>query len=440
MKNGKLEQLMEGYVASDHFNGTVLVVKKGMVMLEKGYGYRNIAQQIKNDEHTVFRIGRVTEAFTSEIIVKLDSKAMLGLEDRLSKYVQGFPLAEKITIKQLLAHTSGVQWYVPDTAVQRNGVCRPMNMLTFNEAYRGKQLSFEPGSRYEYSNADYILLGFVIERMSRVHYDDEVDDKIFKVCAMKHSGYEFFGLKDEHKATGYFFEGGDKYTAVKTTGDTGILFSVEGMYSTVGDLYKWHQALHHYRLLPEDWQGLAYTPVKNQYALGWYIDKTGNRKYMINGGSYAGFTSTVIRDEEDDLFIAVLENKMQQGYSNTGIAKGLLKSVLGMDQKKEDKKADGKPDKKEDKKEVMPDPATYKKYVGEFLFNEKYLLIFSIKNNELIAASVVNNTIQMIPEGGNTFKTGASDARVEFMPDKHGVVNKAILHQSGQNFTGTRVK
>jgi CubicO group peptidase (beta-lactamase class C family) len=449
VKNDKLVQLMEGYVASEHFNGTVLVVKKGAVMLEKGYGYRNIDQQVKNDEHTVYRIARVTEALTSEIIVKLDSKAMLGLEDKVSKYVQGFPLGDKITIKQLLTHTSGVPWYVPDTAVQRNGVCRPMSLFTFCEAYKDKQLSFEPGSRYEYSNADYVLLGFVIEHMSRVHYDDEVADKIFKVCAMRHSGYEFYGLKDEHKATGYYYDGGDKFSAVRVSGDTGILFSVEGMYSTVGDLYKWHQALHQYRLLPEDWQRLAYTPVKNQYALGWYMDKIGGRQYMINSGSYAGFTATVIRDEADDVFVAVLENKMKGGYSNAPIAKALLKSALGMDPAaKEDKKEADKPADKVVKKDwkkteptvTMPDPATYKKYVGEFLFNEKYLLVFSVKDNQLIMESAVKNDIPMAPEGGNTFKTGTSDAHVEFVPDKRGVVNKAILHQSGQNFEGKRVK
>lgn len=427
----KLEHLMDGFAKDGNFNGTVLVARKGAVLLEKGYGYLNIEKQIKNDENSIYRIGQATEALTAEVILQLDSKGQLGLDEKIIKYIPGFPDGQKISIKNLLTHTSGIDNYIPDTRIQKNNVCRPINMAAFIEAYQNKPLLFEPGTKYAYTNADYILLGFIIEKISKVHYEDEMSFKIFTVCGMRHSGFDFYDLKDANKASGYDYTADNKFSEVRPAGDTGILFAADAMYTTVGDLYKWHEALRWYKLLPKDWQELAYVPLKGQFALGWNINRMYNKRFMEHEGSYAGFTSCVLRQEDDDVFVAVLENKMQAGYANSNIAKDILKILYGPEPKKKDNK--------EPASEPDTDPSL-KKYTGKFLFNTNYYLTFKLNGDNLTVESPDEQPITLEAESATMFKTKGADVKIEFVPDQRGHMNKAILHQNGQDYTGKRIK
>ena len=103
----KLDTLLSTYAKLNKFNGSALVAKNGVILLNKGYGYRDAASKTPNDEQTIFQLGSITKQFTSAVILKLQEEKKLSVSDKLSKYFPGYPKGDSITIRQLLTHTSG---------------------------------------------------------------------------------------------------------------------------------------------------------------------------------------------------------------------------------------------------------------------------------------------------------------------------------------------
>ena len=120
----KLDALINAYAKMYKFNGAALVAKNGVILLNKGYGYRNAADKIANTEQTVFQLGSVTKQFTSAIILKLQQEKKLSVSDKLSKYFPGYPKGDSITIEHLLTHTSGIFNYTNDGNFMANEVAK----------------------------------------------------------------------------------------------------------------------------------------------------------------------------------------------------------------------------------------------------------------------------------------------------------------------------
>jgi CubicO group peptidase (beta-lactamase class C family) len=318
----KLDSLMNYYAAANNFHGSVLVSYKGNVLLAKGYGYRDIERKLNNDPNTVFQLGTGTEQFTAEMMIIMDSQGKLALTDKLSKYFPGFPNSDKITLKHLLTHTSGIYNYMADP--NWNTHCtKPMKMQDLLGLFRNKPLAFEPGERFAYSASDYVLLGCVIERITGRKYEDEVRQYILNVCSMTRSGFDFAAFNDDNKAIGCLYAG-NQFSRAPVV-DYSLSFSAGGLFSNVYDLYKWNAALHEYRLLPKDWQEIAYGPAKNRFALGWWIYTIQGKRFMQSSGTAPGFTSFEMRQEEDNIFIVLLENTTQPGEHNRTIAYNIIK-------------------------------------------------------------------------------------------------------------------
>ncbi len=167
-QQAKLEQVMNGFAGNGSFNGVALIAKKGGVLLSKGYGYRNVEQKLPNVANTIFPIGSLTEQLTTEMILSLDSKAALSLEDRVYKYFPQIPNSEKITLKQLLTHTSGLQDYSTDSVLLRSGKKKQPGRKEILDWLTTKSLAFYPGTKYAYSASDYFLAGLIVEKVPSI--------------------------------------------------------------------------------------------------------------------------------------------------------------------------------------------------------------------------------------------------------------------------------
>jgi CubicO group peptidase (beta-lactamase class C family) len=452
----KLLRMMDHYAAHDHFNGTVLVVRHGAVLLSKGYGYRDAARKIKNNENTIYQIGSNTRQFTAEVILQLDSKGKLGLEDRLAKYLPGFPNGDKITLRNLLTHSSGIANYTTDPSFRIPNADRPIVKDELVGRFKNLPLAFTPGSAFEYSNSDYYLLGMVIEKITAKKFERELREDILFTCDMTHSGCNFARLNDANKAIGYNLTDGDHFTEAVVV-DSTISYAAGSMYSTASDLLKWHRALLHHRLLPKDWQDLAFTPHKNQYALGWNINNSFNRKFMVHAGAISGFTSYEVRQEDDDIFIVLLENVVRDGESQAVIANNIVQCLYDKNyqlpwERKEQPavskkiatapkptEAAGKPEHAATTAPVVS-AAVLRKYQGVFEINPAFTLTFTLVGDELFAATPENKSIRMVPETATLFRTEGLNAEIEFIKSATGAINKIVLHQQGQLIPGVRAK
>jgi CubicO group peptidase (beta-lactamase class C family) len=236
----RMEQIVQSYVPGK-FMGTVLVAQDGKIVLDKGYGFANVEWDIPNTPTTKFRLGSLTKQFTAASILLLEERGKLKIEDPVKKYMADAPAAwDKITIFHVLTHTSGIPSFTgfADYDSRQAQVITPEKLV---EWFRDKPLEFEPGTKWNYSNSGYVLLGYLIEKISGQSYSDFVQQNIFMPLGMKDSGYDSNSAIIAHRAAGY------------TPGKNGpvnagfvhmsIPFSAGALYSTTEDLLRWEQGL-----------------------------------------------------------------------------------------------------------------------------------------------------------------------------------------------------
>ena len=146
-ETGKLEDYMNAWASQEKFNGSVLVVHKGKLLLDKGYGYRNFDNNMNHDKNSIFQIGSITKQFTSAVILKLQEEGKLKVTDKLSKYFPRFPKADSITIEHLLTHTSGIYSYTNDPVFMVAEVSKPADRNKMMGLFKDKPLEFSPGTK-----------------------------------------------------------------------------------------------------------------------------------------------------------------------------------------------------------------------------------------------------------------------------------------------------
>src|SRR6187397_28117 len=322
----KLDTLMSAYAKLHKFNGSVLVAKNGVVLLNKGYGYRNATDKVANNEQTIFQLGSVTKQFTSAVILKLQEEKKLSVSDKVSNYFPGYPKGDSITIEHLLTHTSGIYNYTNDANFMSNEVTKPANREKIMALFKDKPFDFSPGTSWNYSNSGYSLLGYIIEAVTKKPYEQAVRKYIFTPLGMTHSGFDFTHLKSKEKATGYF-KLNDKENVPAPIVDSTVSYSAGAIYSTTSDLYLWHKALEQNKVLSKEQQEKAYTPVKNRYGYGWSIDSVEGKRRVSHGGGIHGFVTNISRVPEDDICIVLLSNTSDAAIS--AITKSIFAILYG---------------------------------------------------------------------------------------------------------------
>lgn len=301
----QISSLVETYASLGKFNGSILVAAKGEILLNRGYGYKNIKEKTLNDQRTVYQIASVTKTFTATLVLKLVDAGKLALTDPISKFYPEIPSGDSITIQQLLSHTSGIS---DNDSLTRNKTYSGTDEQQFIAALKDKQVDFEPGTDWRYSNTGYILLGYVIKKLTGMSYYDAVSLYLFKPLGMHDSGFDFTGLPSTDKATGYW-----EFPESDTVRPAALIeyyrpAAAGAIYSTVEDLYKWHQGLQKGAIADLVLMEKAYTPVRNNYGYGWIIDSIAQQKVVWHSGDIWGFKSELARVPADDICIAMLNN------------------------------------------------------------------------------------------------------------------------------------
>jgi len=187
----KLEELMSAYAGMYKFNGSVLVAHHGKILMDQGYGLLNADDKTPTDKNSIFQIGSITKQFTATVILKLQEEKKLKVTDKLSKYFPDYPKGDSITIEQLLTHTSGIYSYTSDGAFMANEVAKPSDRKKMMALFKDKPLQFSPGTKWEYSNSAYSLLGYIVEDVAKMPYEQAVRKYIFTPVHMDHSGFDF---------------------------------------------------------------------------------------------------------------------------------------------------------------------------------------------------------------------------------------------------------
>ncbi|MEK6303135.1 MAG: serine hydrolase [Acidobacteriota bacterium] len=313
-KAAKIDELMKVYNSYQQFNGAVLVAEDGKVIFKKGYGMANMEWNIPVETDTKFRLGSITKQFTSMLILQLVQEGKIKLEGKLTDYLPDYrkDTGDRITIHQLLNHTSGIPSYtgLPNffQEISRN----PYSVSDFVKKYGSGDLEFEPGAKWNYNNSGYFLLGAIVERVAGKPYEQVLKERILDPVGMKNTGYDHHETILAKRAAGYEKRPGGLVNASYL--DMGLPYAAGSLYSTVEDLYLWDQALYTEKLLSAQLKESMYKPGLSNYAYGWIVRKPsvgaqGEPVTIIeHGGGINGFNTLITRLPESKNLIVLLNN------------------------------------------------------------------------------------------------------------------------------------
>ncbi|AFL81242.1 penicillin-binding protein, beta-lactamase class C [Aequorivita sublithincola DSM 14238] len=317
-KTTQLDELLNKYTEYGQFNGSVLVADKGQVIYKKGFGMANMEWDIPNTPDTKHRLGSITKQFTSMLIMQLVAEGKLDLQATVSKYLPDYSKVngDKITIHQLLTHTSGTPNYTSFPNFFKDLSQNPHSPTEMLALFGDLPLEFTPGERFAYSNSGYILLGAIIEKVTGKTYEEVLQEKIFDPLKMKDSGYDHHNTILKKRATGYEMKGSTPENSPYI--DMSTPYAAGSLYSTVEDLYLWDQALYTDKLLSKKYMDMLfekYIPAFGEYyGYGWMIGEMpiGNTKDTVkvvtHGGGINGFNTLITREIEDKSLVVLLNN------------------------------------------------------------------------------------------------------------------------------------
>lgn len=340
-KNQGLVNKIDSYLKASEtngFSGVVLVAKKGEILLSKGYGWADRKNKTPNLPETIFNIGSVTKQFTASAILKLVEQRKMKTSDKLSLYFPQIPLDKTdITIHQLLTHTSGIS--SKTGGFRYHEASKKQFLKEFFEA----TLHAEPGTSYQYANANYILLTVILEMVSEQTYDTFLQKNLFVPAQMKSTGYKSVNFDKERLAHGYYYNRDDEQwmdwgtTQQHLPDNNNHWYSIGkgDIHSTIEDLYKWHNALKNNLVLTSKIRESQETPFvaendnnTSYYGYGWAISKSDrDTKIVAHNGSNGLYFADFVRFVEDDIVIIYMTNKFL-GPESENVAREIGKMMF----------------------------------------------------------------------------------------------------------------
>lgn len=293
--------------------GTVLAVKGDSVIYRDAFGKANIELDVKMKPGDDFRIGSITKQFTACAILKLAEEGKLSLQNSITKFIPDYPTqGYSITIEHLLTHTSGIKNYtgIPKLDVNMKRIdISPKELIDF---FKNEPLDFEPGTQFRYSNSGYILLGYIIEKVSGKAYGEYIADNFFKVLGMEHSFYDDPSAIINGRVNGY-----KKFNGTYKNADflsMTLPYAAGSLVTNIDDLYKWYRSLINYTIVSKKSVQQAFTSYKlsngkqTGYGFGWEVGNIQGAYAVKHVGRINGFVTFALFLPREKILVFIFSN------------------------------------------------------------------------------------------------------------------------------------
>lgn len=415
----------------------VLVAQHGKILYQKGFGYANLEHRVPVTPETKFRIGSITKQFTAAAVLKLQEQGKLKVTDHLSQYFPDFPKGDKVTIHHLLTHTSGIHSYTNKVDFMKSArVFTTADDLI--RSFKNDPYDFEPGQRWLYNNSGFFLLGRIVEKVSGKSYGDFLRQTFFDPLGMKDTGVHRWSDILAHEAAGYSFENGKLQKA--DNWDMSRAGGAGSLYSTVGDLFRWNEAVFGGKVLSAPSLKAAWTavltdadpkdrPKETGYGYGWGIGNDRGLRQISHSGGLHGFNTDLVRFPDQQLTIVVLINALPPppGLEAGNIANEIANLYLWQAMQQRPVLA---------KKTI--DPKILDTYVGRYDYGGPILTV-TRQGNRLFAQLTGQPTFEIFPKSETEYFWKVVDAQVTFVKNEQGEVTRAIHRQGGQTIDAPRL-
>ena len=311
-EESQVDALFRDYSHDDTPGAVVAVIQNGKVVHQKAFGLANLEQGTPCAAQTKFRIISLTKAFTAMAIMILHERGKLDIDSAIGQYLPDYPKGDRITIRQLLTHTAGVQEPVLNEEMLEIVPKRNTPLAQRYITCRDEPLEFSPGERWSYSNAGYIVLGYLVEKVSGQSYDAFLRDNIFRPLGMSDTGCDRPDTILRHRAAGYA-RAGEAYKNAPYV-DMSIFGPSGSIYSTIEDMALWDQAWYGEKLVKADLLRQAFTRAKlnsdttADYGFGWVLATNRGLEEVRATGMAPGCRAQIVRIPAQKFSVIILSN------------------------------------------------------------------------------------------------------------------------------------
>lgn len=408
----KLDLYFQTLENNNKFMGSVALSENGKIIYTKSIGFSDVKSKTKPNETTKYRIGSISKSFTSALVFKAVEENKLSLDTNISKYFPNIKNADKISISNLLNHRSGIHSFT-DNENYLSWNTQKKSEVELLKIIEDGGSDFEPNSTADYSNSNYVLLSFILEKIYKKPYSEILQEKIIKPMGLKNT---YVGGKinlKNNEANSYTFENN---WIKETETDLSIPRGAGAIISTPSDLLQFANALFNGKIISEKSLKLMET-IKDDYGSGLFQMPFGAKKAFGHTGGIDGFSSNYGYFPEEKVAFALTSNG--SNFTNNNIAIAVLSAVFNQQYE-------------------IP---TFKTLDLSSADLDQYLGIYSSKDIPLKITVTKNDTTLMAQATGQSaFPLDASDKNI-FKFDQAGIVlefmpaNKTmILKQGGKNY------
>lgn len=312
----QLKSFIKSYASENSFNGTILVEKDSNILYHQSFGIADRRFNLPINNETVYKVASITKAFTAVLILQLQEQGRLDLNKPIKNYLPDYPdkVSLKVTPHQLLNHTSGI--ILIDTVSSVDNAMKyglglystPNNSDQLLKSFINDSLVNEPGSKFNYNNADYIILGKIIEELYQKSYEEVLNEKILKPLGMNNSGMARERDIIKNMASTYFSENNPDALINDIPMFIENWYAAGAMYSSPTDLLNFSNALFGLKLINKKSLNLMLTAGLDDYGYGVWIKGTGNEKRMERYGRIMGLNAVWMRFLNNSTTIIILSN------------------------------------------------------------------------------------------------------------------------------------
>ena len=403
LNTAKLDSLLTALAANNKEMGSLAISQAGKVVYSRAFGAAQLAPNVPATPATHYRVGSISKMFTATMILQLIEEKKLTLATPLATFFPQLPNAKAITIDQLLSHRSGLHSFTSDPAYP-SYMTQPKTQAEMLALIAPTKPDFEPGTNYAYSNSNYVVLSYIIEKLTKMPYAQALQKRITTKAGLKDTYYG--GKIDPAKQEAFSYAGGPSGWKLMPETDMSIPSGAGAIVSTPADLDRFLEALFGGRLVSAASLGEMKT-IRDGYGRGLMLLPFGSKQSYGHGGSIDGFLSMASYFPDDKVAVAVCTNGQQ--YPLNDLMLGILSIYFGKPYKIPNFAAPA----------YVPAAADLDRYAGTYASPQIPLKVTLTKEgNTLRSQATGQGAFALEPVSQGVFKFDQAGIRVDFDPAK----------------------
>jgi CubicO group peptidase (beta-lactamase class C family) len=419
LDKAKLDSFFVALNTKEQNMGSIAISANGVLVYQNAIGYSQVNKGLKTPAtiETKYRIGSISKMFTATMIFQLIDEGKLSFDTPLAAYFPQLPNAGKITIREMLSHRSGLHNFTSDS-LYTTYMDKPKSEAEMIAIFAGQKSDFEPDTKAEYSNTNFVLLGYIIEKLTGNTYAEELKKRVTSKIGLAQTYYGTKTNSAKNEAYSYNYPG--EWAQMPET-DMSIPGGAGAIVSTPTDLVKFINALFEGKLISPASLELMKT-MRDNYGMAMLALPFDDKKGYGHPGSIDGFYSILVYFPQEKLAIAYTSNGSR--YSYYDVFTGALSIYFN------------KPFTIPEFKTIILNTADLDKYLGKYSSPTWPLKIVIIKKNATLLAQVINQSVYPLEaRGDNKFVYTPLDANLQFEPAK----KTFTLTQRGVTYLFTKI-